>query len=219
MNATIDDLSKQILVRYKCLFSHEMGFREPIKVLLKNDEGFILFGKDLIKDVLNNGCQVQLIVETWKDAPKVHEIYEKNCLKEQQNPIGNNRKKVFNKLIQKEIKLSETSNSSSFGALNLNNYLIDSYHFNLILQSMQINNDYLKLLHTIHLASNLLDDEFSSNFFNFFEKIANLKVLNLSNNQFTAKTLIYFSTSLKKLDNSDKILVNKISNRYANLIF
>jgi hypothetical protein len=51
-------LSKQIVARYKYLFSNEAGFREPLKVLLKNNEEFILFGKDLIKDVLNDCCQV-----------------------------------------------------------------------------------------------------------------------------------------------------------------
>lgn len=58
INATIDTLSEQIVTRYKTIFSNDPTYREPEKVILKSSDDLILFGQDLIKDVLTNFCQV-----------------------------------------------------------------------------------------------------------------------------------------------------------------
>jgi hypothetical protein len=55
----IDDLIEQIISRYKLLFGEEQGFREPQKVILKNSDGDILFGRDLLNDVLGDITQVR----------------------------------------------------------------------------------------------------------------------------------------------------------------
>ena len=59
VNVTIDELTSQIVSRYKVINSSEPSFREPDKVTLKSSDDLILFGKDLIKDVLNDQCQVR----------------------------------------------------------------------------------------------------------------------------------------------------------------
>lgn len=56
---TIDELTKQIVTRYKAIFSNDPSYREPNKVILKSSDDLILFGQDLIKDVLSNLCQVK----------------------------------------------------------------------------------------------------------------------------------------------------------------
>jgi hypothetical protein len=61
INLTIDDLTKQIVTRYKAIFSNDPSYREPNKVILKSSDDLILFGQDLIKDVLTNLCQVKFI--------------------------------------------------------------------------------------------------------------------------------------------------------------
>ena len=139
---------------------------------------------------------MQLIVESWKDAPKVSELYEKMCLNEKS-------KVYFNRKIQLELKLCETNG----GILNLKNYFINSFHMNLIFQAILSNNDFLKIIKHIDLSSNILDDDFSSSFFNSIEKFTNLKSLNISNNQFTIKSLIYFSTATKHMDKMNRKLV------------
>ena len=109
---------------------------------------------------------------------------------------------VLNRKIQLELKLCETNG----GFLNLKNYLINSSHMNLILQAALSNNDYLKILKFIDLSSNILDDDFLLAFFNSIEKFSNLQSLNLSNNQFTIKSLLYFSTVINKTDSNKKLV-------------
>jgi hypothetical protein len=58
VNATIDALSTQITTRYKAIFKNDPSFREPENVILKSADDLILFGEDLIKDVLTDMCQV-----------------------------------------------------------------------------------------------------------------------------------------------------------------
>ena len=58
INATIDVLTTQITTRYKAIFKNDPTFREPDNVILKSSDDLILFGEDLIKDVLSDMCQV-----------------------------------------------------------------------------------------------------------------------------------------------------------------
>jgi hypothetical protein len=118
------------------------------------------------------------------------------CLNESKSKIALNRK------IQLELKLCETNG----GSLSLKNFYIISSHMNLILQAILSNNDYLKILKSIDLSSNILNDDFLLAFFNSIEKFSNLQSLNLSNNQFTIKSLIYFSTVVKKTDPNKKLV-------------
>ncbi len=60
INATIDDLTTQITTRYKAIFKNDPAFREPDNVILKSADDLILFGEDLIKDVLTDLCQVEI---------------------------------------------------------------------------------------------------------------------------------------------------------------
>ena len=59
IRATIDDLTVQIVTRYKTIFSNDPQYREPEKVILKSSDDLILFGEDLIKDVLADQSQVE----------------------------------------------------------------------------------------------------------------------------------------------------------------
>ena len=118
-------------------------------------------------------------------------------------------KVLLNKRVQLELKLCE----SNGGFLNLRNHFINNFHMNLILQAILSNNEYLKIIKNMDFSSNCLDDDFLLNFLNVLEKFTNLKILNLSNNQFTIKSLIYFSTVVKKIDNSCKKLVSKLNNQ------
>ncbi len=58
INSTIEELTTQIVTRYKVIFCNEPTYREPKKVILKSADDLILFGKDSISDVLSNMSQV-----------------------------------------------------------------------------------------------------------------------------------------------------------------
>ena len=58
VNSSIDELTAQIVTRYKVIFCNEPTYREPKKVILKSADDLILFGQDSISDVLSNMSQV-----------------------------------------------------------------------------------------------------------------------------------------------------------------
>jgi hypothetical protein len=62
-------LTKQIVTRYKAISSNDPTFREPENVILKDSDDLILFGQDLIKDVLSDFCQVKFVVFFFEFFP------------------------------------------------------------------------------------------------------------------------------------------------------
>lgn len=182
---TIDDLTAQIVTRYKTIFSSDPTYREPEKVILKSSDDLILFGQDLIKDVLSNMCQVQLVIETWKDAPKLAELFEEMCV---------NKGLPMSAVLSTNLKESETSFGLNLSQMS-SNYLLTKQYADVVLESVrsyskQPNNCYLRNLVKLDLSKNMLTDEITIDLFNLFlSETHNLKVLDLSFNLIGVKSL------------------------------
>ena len=198
-------MTVQIVTRYKTIFSNDSQYREPEKIILKSSDDLILFGEDLIKDVLSDQCQVKLVIETYKDAPSISELYEKTCISNNLT-VYSNIKQILNE--------SESS-------LNLKSISIDQIHmskqFEIIFESIKLsskqqfaNNDYFINLNNIDLSNNYLNDQTVTNFIEvIIPECINLKSLNLSSNQITHK-------SLKIL--CDLVNSNKFSNKSNSMV-
>lgn len=177
----------QILNRYKILFSNDHNYREPDKVILKNSDDLILFGDDLIKDVLSDMSQVKVLTETFKSKPKFYELYEEFCT---------NQKLKNYPLIAEILKKSDET-----AFLFLNNLIFEnnlSFHFEIIFHAIIENskqtsidaNIFIKKLVHLDLSCNYLTDKIMNLFFEkIFFYLDNLKYLNLSNNNISIKTL------------------------------
>lgn len=155
---------------------------------MKNSDDLILFGDDLIKDVLSDMSQVKVLIETYKTKPKFFQFYEEFCTSQQ--------KKFFPLIIEK-LKKSEES-----ACLILNNLVLDKnqipVQFELLFEAMIVNfrqllpqeNIFIKKLVHLDLSCNYLSDIMMNSFFEkIFFSLDNLKHLNLSNNNLTIKTL------------------------------
>jgi hypothetical protein len=128
-------------------------------------------------------------VETYKDAPKMGDVYEQ---------LIKGKNLVFYKNI-KSLLMEAESNSE----LNLSKLFIDqttmSKQFEVMCESIKVNarqqvsylnSDYLKSLTKIDLSCNQLNDQFLTCFFeSIFFECSNLKELNLSDNLITSKSL------------------------------
>ncbi len=206
-------MTAQIVTRYKAIFKNDPTFREPESVMLKSSDDFILFGEDLIKDVLNDMCQVHLIIETCKSAPTLSELYDQSCLQK------------TNCLSFKNIK-EKLKDSEANGILNLSSIFIDKFtasnQIEIICDSIKLNSkqqinlntDYYLSLTQIDLSGNFLTDQMVILFIeNVFIECTNLKSLNLAFNLITAKSL----KALNELANSFK-QSNK-TNNYVKLIY
>jgi len=182
---TIDDLTAQIVTRYKTIFSSDPTYREPEKVILKSSDDLILFGQDLIKDVLSNMCQVQLVIESWKDAPKLAELFEEMCT---------NKGLPMSTVLNANLKESETSFTLNLSQMSAN-YLLTKQYAEVVIESVrsyskQPNNFYLRNLVRLDLSRNMLTDEIVIDLFNLFLFEAhNLKMLDLSFNLVGLKSL------------------------------
>lgn len=189
IDATIYDLKNQILTRYKAIFSNDPLFREPEKCILKNSDDLILFDEDLIKDVLNNLCQVHVLIEKWKSLPTITELYDQICSTKYASPFDN----IKTLLIE-----SETNNKLNFSNQFFVDYSTLLKQFTIITEVIKVhskqqlsqNIDYMKSLIEIDLSYNMLDDQI---ILMFVERLlfdcVNLKTLNLSNNLITVKSL------------------------------
>lgn len=188
INEKIDNLIVQILSRYKSIFSRDPSYREPTKVLLKSSEDLILFGEDLIKDVLTDSAQVHVIIEAFKDAPKIDELYDEMCKSNETVPYAN---------VKRSLRISETS-----GSLELSELFVDHREilkqFNFIInsiltysrQNFAANNqrEYFRVLSKIDVSHNYLTDQmFISLIENIVSKCFGMKQLNFSNNMITSK--------------------------------
>jgi hypothetical protein len=189
-SATIDDLTRQILTRYKAMFAtSDPTFREPEKVLLKSSDDLILFGQDLIKDVLNVDdpkCEVHVLIESLKDAPTLSGFYEQTCQLKDTCAFEN---------VTRALKTSE----ESFGldlkditaAVNGN---VQARLFDTLAEAIRLNSrtnfDYLKRLTSVDLSSNFLTDQLAIQVLeSLFSDCVNLQRLNLADNLLTAKSL------------------------------
>ncbi len=128
--------------------------------------------------------QVNVEVETWKDAAQMFELYEKNCEKQT---------KPFYRTVQLKLKESDTSQQ-----LNLSNQNLNTNQVTIVVDTIKLNNSYLSGLTILDLSSNILNDEFLLGFLDSLEKMSNLKSLNLSCNQLTLKSLSHFAQLLNK---------------------
>lgn len=180
----------QILSRYKTIFSKDPAYREPTKVILKSSDDLILFGEDLIKDVLNDSAQVHVIIEAFKEAPKLDEVYEEICRSNESVSYAN---------LKRLLRNSETS-----GNLELRELFVDHReilkHFVFIVNSIQTysrtslstnpQNNFFKTLSKIDVSQNYLTDQvFTAIIDNVISKCPNIKQLNFSNNMITVKGL------------------------------
>lgn len=190
-------MTTQILTRYKTIFSNDSTFREPEKVILKSSDDLILFGEDLISDVLSDMCQVQVLIESYKNAPKLNELYEQMC-----------KSKNIQSFVNLKSILKESEESLN---LDLKEVCFDSLemskHFEIMFESIKQSSktfangqaDYLKCLNKIDLSSNYLTDQIVISFFeNIFVECSNLKSLDLSHNLLTLKSLKFLADSIKK---------------------
>lgn len=187
INGKIDDLIVQILSRYKTIFSRDASYREPTKVLLKSSDDLILFGEDVIKDVLSDSAQVHVIIEAYKDAPKLDEVYENLC-----------RSAATNTEVYANVKRA-LRNSEANANLELIELLATADHreiakqFELIvnsIQSLSNSGNYLKALLKVDLSFNFLTDLVCIPIIeNLLSKSNSLRVLNLSNNLLTMKSV------------------------------
>jgi hypothetical protein len=128
---------------------------------------------------------VNVEVETWKDAAQISELYERACEKQA---------KPLYKAIQLRMKECESNQR-----LNLNSQNLSLNQLSVVFDTIKLNNTFLAGLTAINLSSNVLNDEFLFGFLDSAEKMSNLKILDLSYNQFTFKSLKYFSQILKRL--------------------
>jgi hypothetical protein len=189
-NATIDDLTKQILTRYKAMFStNDPTFREPEKVLLKSSDDLILFGQDFIKDVLNVDdpkCEVHVLIESLKDAPTLSGFFEQTCqLKEMQ---------VFEN-VTRALKQSEESTCLNLKEIAFaTSTIVQAKLFEVLAESIRLNSrtnvDYLRKLTSLDLSSNFLNDQlFIQLLESLFSDFTSLQHLNLAENLITVKSL------------------------------
>ena len=190
INATIDDLIKQILTRYKAMFSNnDPTFREPEKVLLKSSDDLILFGEDLIKDVLNVNdlkCEVHVLIESLKGAPTLAGLYEQACAAKESLPFFEN--------IRKALKASEQTFCVNLAEMSLHDGNMASKQFEVLTEVIRLNSktspDYLKSLLSVDLSSNFLSDQVAISVLeSFLSECASLKKLDLSYNLMTIKSL------------------------------
>lgn len=161
-------------------------------MLLKtSSDDLILFGEDLIKDVLSDAAQVQVIIEAYKEAPKLDEIYE---------DLGLSNESIVYSNIKRVLKNSETN-----GCLELCELFADHReilkHFVIIINSIQTfskqnfsaNNaqkEYLKNLLKIDVSYNYLTDQiFIGIVENVIAKCSNIKHMNFSRNMITIKSI------------------------------
>lgn len=162
-------------------------------MLLKtSSDDLILFGEDLIKDVLSDAAQVQVIIEAYKEAPKLDEIYEELC-KTNESTVYSNIKRV--------LKNSETN-----GCLELCELFADHReilkHFVMIINSIQtfskqnfstannVQREYLKNLLKLDVSYNYLTDQiFIGIVENVIAKCSNIKHMNFSRNMITIKSI------------------------------
>ena len=187
------------MTRYKTIFSNDPQYREPEKIILKSSDDLILFGADLIKDVLADQCQVKLMIESYKDAPSVSELYEQTC-------------KLNNLISYSNIKqkLKETDSSCldlKSIAIDANNNMTKQFEFifeSIKLGSKQqcVNNDYFVNLTQIDLSKNMISDQILISFAEtILPECVNLKHLNISFNQISSKSLKAFSEITNKTSN------------------
>jgi hypothetical protein len=146
-------------------------------------------------------------VETYKDAPKMGDVYEQSV-------------KAKNLVFYSNIK-SLLMNAEPSSELNLSKIFVDqstmSKQFEVICESIKIssrqqisylNSDYLKNLTKIDLSCNQLNDQFLIGFFeSIFFECSNLKELNLSDNLISSKSL----KSLVDMINANKSTGNTFS--------
>lgn len=176
--------------RYKTIFSNDASYREPTKCILKSSDDLILFGQDLIKDVLVDSCQVHVLVEAYKEAPKLEEIYEQQCKSNDSNVYSN---------VKESMKLSETTFNLQLAEILFEHREICK-HFDIIFNTIRAFSRqscsggsgmaYVGSLIKVDLSSNYLTDQTMSSFVeSSLCKCANLKVLNLSNNLISLKSV------------------------------
>ena len=130
---------------------------------------------------------MHLIVESFKNAPKISEIYEQTCTSKNLDVYSS---------IQAIIKDSETNFSLDLKEVRLDADRV-SKQFHAVFESIKINskhklnnNSYFSNLLQIDLSSNMLSDEIVVHFIeNVLIECLNLKHLNLSFNLITAKSL------------------------------
>jgi hypothetical protein len=132
--------------------------------------------------------KVHLIIEKFKDAPKISDIYEQTCISKGIDIYSS---------VQTIIKESETNNF----CLNLKEVKLDferaSKQFYAVFESIKINSKqtlnnnsyFINLIH-IDLSSNMLTDELLIYFMeNVLIECLNLKILNFAFNLMTGKSL------------------------------
>jgi hypothetical protein len=164
--------------------SNDPTFREPEKVMLKSSDDLILFGQDLIKDVLNDTCQVHVLIESLKDAPTISDLYEQICTTKDTLGYSN---------IKNLLKSSEENFSLNLEEISLN--ISESVkHFDVIAETIRLNNktnpDYLKNLNQIDLSSNFLTDQILGSVLEgILVHCTSLKSLNLSMNLLSSKSI------------------------------
>ena len=207
-------MTEQILTRYKLINSNEESFREPDKVLLKSADDLILFGKDLIKDVLIDNSQVQLVVKSWKDAPKLSQLYEQVC-SIKCYPVFHNIKLVLdesetsNELIASSLLCEQLTSKwqhqqfeSLFESIKVNIKQSvragdDSYEASAIPRLNTSSWPFIKALTKIDLSRNMLTDNLMTSFFHgILNECISLKHLNLSYNQLTINSVKSFNECL-----------------------
>ncbi len=189
------------MTRYKTIFSSDPTYREPEKVILKSCDDLILFGQDLIKDVLSNMCQVQLVIESWKDAPKLAELFDEMC---------SNKNLPMSTVLNANLKDSETSFVLNLSQMSCNHILAKQYA-EVLLESVrtyskQPNNFFLRNLIKLDLSKNMLSDEIVIDLFNLFlSETHNLKMLDLSFNLISLKSLKQLAEKANAIKSNAKL--------------
>ena len=127
------------------------------------------------------------MIESWKDAPKIHELYEQVCQTSNQIPYSN--VKFLLKESESNFQLDLNSISNNLTS-NINQFEIIFDSIKLGAKQQFINNEYFVNLSKINLSSNMIIDQTAIHFFDaiYFE-CQSLKELNLSNNLMTTKSL------------------------------
>ena len=134
--------------------------------------------------------EVHLVVESWKDAPTVSELYDEACQTKSLPTYSN---------IKAALKDSESSQCLNLGNLVASSLpgqfelIADCLRQNAKLSLSSQNNPYARQLTTINLARNMLSDEDLAPLLDM-SVLADLKMLDLSLNLLTAK-------SVRALDN------------------
>lgn len=150
----------------------------------------ILFGEDLIKDVLCDTAQVHVIIEAYKEAPKLDEVYEDICRTSDTTAYVN---------VKRSLKNSEISSNLELSELFVDHREILK-HFVLIINSIQTfsrqnfssnaQGEYFKRLLKIDVSCNYLTDQICIGLIeNVVSKCSNIKHLNFSNNMITVKSI------------------------------